>query len=275
MISKLRLVIELLIVLIVLFFLFPAIPAPAQEPATIDVNRDVAFDQRLGAQVPTNLVFNDEQGQSVQLSDYINNTKPVILTLNYFSCPNLCSLELDQLTGAISDISYNLGDNYDIVSVSIDPRETPDIASQKKWQYIRSYARPGRGAGWHFLTGTENNIVPLTQAVGFKYTYDGVSDEYAHPIGLVVLTPQGKVARYLYGVDYASNDLRLALVEASQGKIGTPIDQVLLLCYHYDPSTGKYSPMVLDIVRVSGGLTILFIVGGIWWLLKKDVKRPA
>ncbi|MBI5030847.1 MAG: SCO family protein [Chloroflexi bacterium] len=273
--SKFRFGIELLIALVVLIVLFPTPSAPAYSAPPIDVNREVAFDQRLGVDVPADLVFNNEQGKTIRLGAYFNHAKPVILTLNYFSCPNLCSLELDQLTGAISDLALNLGDDFDIISVSIDPRETPDIAFEKRWQYIRNYARPGRGAGWHFLTGPEDSIVPLTEAVGFRYTYDGEKEEFAHPIGLVILTPQGKVARYIYGVDYDPRDIRLALVEASENKIGTAIDQILLLCYSYDPSTGKYSPMVLSMVRIGGVVMVVLLAAGLMWLWSKDLKRPT
>ena len=270
--SRIMLVVGLLVALFVLVLIFPPTFPTAQATSTTNVAQNVAFDQRLGEQVSSELSFVDEQAQPVKLGDYFH-VKPMVLTLNYFSCPNLCSLELDQLTGTIADISLNLGEDYDIISVSIDPRDTSNIASQKKWQYIRRYARPGRGAGWHFLTGDKSAIEALTQAVGFRYDYDAENDEFAHPIGLIVLTPEGKIARYLYGVDYAANDLRLALVEASQNKIGTAIDQILLLCYHYDPSTGKYSPMVLNIVRLSGGIMVLAIAGGLGWLWKTDLKR--
>lgn len=253
-----------------LIFIF-ATPASAQGPV-IDLNQ-IAFEQQPGAQVPADLAFRDENGNPVTLGNYFG--KPMILTLNYFSCPNLCTLELDQLTGAIADLSFNLGDEYEIISVSIDPRETPEIAAQKKWQYVRNYARPGRGAGWHFLTGTEPAIEQLTQTVGFRYAYDAQNDEYAHPIGLIILTPQGQVARYIYGADYPARDLRLALVEASQNKIGSLVDQILLLCYHYDPSTGKYSNLVLGVARATGILTVLGLIVGLGWLWKNDLRRSA
>ncbi len=255
--------------------LFGALPAPARadDPGT-DVSAAAGFDQKLGAQVPLDAGFVDESGRPVRLGDYLGS-RPLILTLNYLRCPNLCSLELDQLTGSLSDLPFNLGDEYAVITVSIDPRDTPEYAAEKKWQYVRSYARPGQGDAWHFLTGREPAIRALADSVGFYYAYDAKTDEYAHPIGIVILTPEGRVARYIYGVDYPSRDLRLALVEASENKIGSAIDQILLLCYRYDPAQGRYSTFVLNLVRVSGILTVLGMGLFIGWLLRKDLGRPA
>ena len=256
-----------------LVYLLIVSPVHAQGPLT-DVKTDVAFDQNLDAQVPLDLVFRDEDGQTVKLGDYFGN-RPVILTLNYFHCPNLCLFELDQLTGALTDLSFNLGDEYAVVSVSIDPRETPQLAAEAKWQYVRKYARPNRGAGWHFLTGDEAAIEALTRTVGFHYAYDAATDEYAHPTGLIILTPQGKIARYLYGVDYVSRDLRLALVEASQNQIGSAVDQILLLCYRYDAANGKYSSLVLSLARWTGAATVVVMGVFLGWLWRRDLKQKA
>lgn len=247
--------------------------AHAQGPIS-SVNQDARFEQRPGVQVPPDLVFRDETGSPVRLGDYFG-TKPVILTLNYYHCSNMCSLALDTLTQQLADLQLNLGDEYAVVTVSIDPRETPDLAAQKKWIYVRDYGRPNRGAGWHFMTGDESSIEQLAQAVGFHYAYDAATDEYAHPIGLVVLTPEGKIARYLYGVDYDARDLELALAEASQGTIGSVVDRLMLVCYHYDPANGAYSSTILSIVRWAGVATVagLGLVLGLLW--RADLKRDG
>jgi protein SCO1/2 len=258
---------------LLLAYLLLAAPARAQGPV-VDVKRDVTFDQKPDAQVPLDLVFRDDQGQTVKLGDYVGD-KPVILTLNYFHCPNSCSLALDQLTQVLADLKFNLGDEYAVVTVSIDPRETPAIAADKKWGYVRDYGRPGRGDGWHFLTGDKVAIDALAQAVGFHYVYDPRTDEFAHPIGLMVLTPQGRISRYIFGTDYAARDIQLALVEASQNKIGSVVDQLLLVCYHYDPSTGRYSVAILEIVQWASIAMVVLFAGFIGWLWKSDPRRKV
>ncbi len=256
-----------------LMFLSSGGPANAQGPVT-DVKTDVSFEQHPGAQVPADLSFYDDNGKVVQLGDYFGRS-PIILTLNYFSCPNECSFELDQLTGALADIPFNLGDEYAAVTVSIDPRDTPDIAAEKKWERVRNYARPGRGDAWHFLTGSELSIEQLARVVGFRYEYNAPTDEYAHPLGLVILTPEGKIARYIYGTDYDPRDVRLALVEASQNKIASPVDQLMLICYHYDPANGRYSTFILDMTRAGGVATVLVLGVFLGWMWRQDLKRDA
>jgi protein SCO1/2 len=248
-------------------------PAYAQGPIT-NINTDVAFDQHPGAQVPADLSFYDDAGKPVKLGDYFGHS-PIILTLNYLSCQNECSFELNQLTGALADIPFNLGDEYAAITVSIDPRDTPDVAAEKKWEYVRNYARPGRGEAWHFLTGSELSIEQLARTVGFRYEYNAPTDEYAHPLGLIILTPEGRIARYLYGTDYDPRDVRLALVEASQNKIATPLDQLMLVCYHYDPANGRYSSFVLDLTRVGGVVTVLALGIFLGWMWIKDLRRDA
>jgi protein SCO1 len=252
---------------------FVAEPVHAQEPLT-DVKGQVGFDQHPNAQVPGDLVFRDDKGQVVQLGDYLSD-KPVILTLNYFNCPNLCTFEIDQLGEALAKISWNLGQEYQVVTVSFDPRDGTDLAQSRKWEAIRHYARPGLGDGWHFLTGDASAVASLTQAIGFRYAYNAETDEFAHPIGLFILTPQGRLYRYLYGDDFDPTAIRLGLVEASQNKLGTVIDQMLLVCYHYDPTLGKYSSAVLQISQIAGVATIL-VMGGIltrWW--RHDLRQDA
>jgi protein SCO1/2 len=221
---------------------------------------EVRFEQRLDAQVPLDLVFRDETGMPVRLGDYFG-LKPVILTLNYYDCPMLCPLALEGLVRSLRPLSFNIGEQFEVLTVSFDPRETPESAAAAKARYTRDYARPGAAAGWHFLTGSDESIQRLTEAVGFQAVYDGDKQQYAHAAGVVVLTPQGRVARYLYGVELPTRDLRLALVEAAAGKIGSPVDRLLLFCYQYDPATGKYSLLIMRTLRLAGLATLLGLGG--------------
>jgi protein SCO1/2 len=230
--------------------------------------QEVGIDQKLNEQVPLDLVFKDEGGKEVKLSDYFNG-KPVVLSLAYYNCPMLCTQVLNGLTGAMKGMSFNAGDEFNVITVSFDPREKPDLAAEKKQVYLKSYQREGASQGWHFLTGDEESIKKLTQAVGFRYKFDQATNQYAHASGIMVLTPQGKLSHYFYGIDYAPKDLRLALIEASENKIGTPVDQLLLYCYHYDPATGKYGPVIMNIVRLAGIATIIAIAALILLLRKR------
>lgn len=218
----------------------------------------VGFDQHLGEMVPLDLVFRDESGQAVRLSQYFGR-RPVILALVYYECPMLCTLTLNGLISALKVLSFDVGKEFDVLAVSFNPNETPALAAAKKASYLQHYKRPGAVEGWHFLTGDEPAIQRLTQAVGFRYVYDPVQKEYAHATGIVILTPQGNIARYFFGVEFSPKDLRLGLIEASVNKIGTPVDQLLLYCFHYDPSTGKYSAVAMNIVRVAGVVTVLVL----------------
>lgn len=231
----------------------------------------VSFDQKLQATLPLDLTFRDERNQVVHLRDYFG-TRPVILTLNYFSCQNLCPLELQDLTETLGKLTFNLGDQFDVLTVSIDPRDTPIIAANKRQISLGMYGRPGADAGWHFLTGDANSIAQLAQTVGFNFSYDASQNDYAHPLGIIVLTPQGQVSRYLYGLDFPVRDLRLALVEASQNKIATPVDQVLLFCYHYDVTTGRYTAAAMNFVKL-GGLLGLVVLGGFLFVMWRFEAR--
>ncbi len=206
--------------------------------------QNVGFDQRLNEQVPLDLAFRDEQGRDVELADYFHG-KPVILVLAYYRCPMLCNLVLNGLTQTMRDISFDAGREFEVVTVSFDPRETPELAAAKKKTYVDRYGRSGAENGWHFLTGQQESIEPLAHAVGFRYKYDAFRDEFAHASGIVILTPGGKVSRYFYDIKYSPRDVRLGLVEASENKIGSPIDQVLLFCFHYDPAEGKYGAAIM------------------------------
>jgi protein SCO1 len=242
-----------------LLMLSAAMPAQAQGGGPEDqLLAQVGVDQRLDAQVPLDLVFHDEAGKSVPLGDYLG-AKPTILTLNYFECPNLCTLVLTRLTDSMRQLSFDVGNQFNVVTVSIDPREKPDLAAAKKAVYIDRYGKPEAAGGWHFLTGDAPSIERLTQAVGFRYAYDDRQDQYAHPAAVVLLTSQGKISRYFYDLAYAPRDLRLGLVEASANQIGSPVDQFLLRCYHYDPVSGRYTPAIMELVRVSFIATVLGI----------------
>jgi protein SCO1/2 len=229
------------------------------------------FDQKLNAQVPTGLHFRDEAGRDVALGSYFG-ARPTVLIMAYYNCPNLCPLVIDNLVGNLRKIAFDAGNQYNVVAVSIDPREKPALAASKKQHYLTQYARPATAGGWHFLTGEEANIGRLAAAVGFHYAYDKRINEYSHPSGLIVLTPQGRIARYFYGFDYSPTDLRLGLVEASAGRIGTAVDQVLLRCYHYDPVTGKYDVTVMNIVRAGGVATTLVIGAFVALLFRREGK---
>jgi len=242
-----------------------AMPRPASaQVQTIGIRpqllRDVGVDQKLNNQVPLNLQFRDEKGNSVTLGQYFGS-KPVILTLVYYQCPMLCTQVLDGVLQTIKEVPLQLGKDYEIVTVSIDPRDRPVEAQAKQMMYTSLYGRTSGLTGWHFLTGNDLEIHRLADAVGFRYAYDSVSGQYAHPSVIMVLTPAGKVSRYFYGISFPSRDVRLGLVEASAGRIGSPVlNAILLYCYHYDPNTGKYGVMISRILRAAGVLTVLGIV---------------
>jgi protein SCO1/2 len=219
---------------------------------------NVGIEQHLDAQVPPDLTFRDETGKTVKLGDYFGR-KPIILDLAYYNCTMLCGEVLLGLTGAMRMVSFNMGEEYDVITVSFNPNETPDLAAAKKRDYVQRYGRPGAKQGWHFLTGQPDAINALTRAVGFQYQYDPKINQYAHATAIMVLTPQGRISRYFYGVDFPPKDLRLGLVEASQNKIGSPVDAILLYCYHYDPATGKYGAIVSNILQLGAGITILIV----------------
>jgi protein SCO1/2 len=216
-------------------------------------------------------VFQDETGSPVRLSDYFGK-KPVVLTLVYYNCPMLCNQVLNGLTSALDVVSFNIGKEFNVVTVSFDPRETSQLAGSKKQTYIEWYKRAGAAEGWHFLTGDRASIEKLTDAVGFHYKFDQSTDQFIHASGIMIATPQGKLARYFYGIEYAPKDLRLGLIEASDNKIGNPVDRLLLYCYHYDPASGKYGAVAMNILRLAGIATLAGIAA-MFWLLRR--RRPA
>lgn len=231
-----------------------------------------AIAQKLNTRIPLDLMFRDETGEVVRLGQYFNHGKPVVLNFVYYRCPMLCPMVLEGMTSTMTELKFDIGKDFDVVTVSIDPRDTAKSAAELKDKYIRRYGRLDSAPGWHFLTANETAVQRLADSVGFQYTYDARSDSFAHGATILVLTPDGRVSRYLYGFEFKGRDLRLALVEASEGKIGTAADQFLLLCFHYDPAIGKYSRSAMMFAR-AGGVTTLFALGGfIFVMIRKERK---
>lgn len=236
--------------------------------------REIRFDQKIGAQIPFDAVFRDEAGNPVRLGNYFGK-KPVILVLGYYGCPMLCTLVLNGLVESMQDLKMDIGNQFDVLDVSISPTETPQLAAAKKREYLRHYGRHGADAGWHFLTGGEPAIRQLADAVGFRYAYDTSMKQYAHPSGFIVLTPQGKVSRYFFGVNFRAQELNDALLAASANRAGSPIRQLFLLCFHYSPVTGKYGALIIGSVRAFGVATLLALAVFVTCSLRGDRKlRP-
>jgi protein SCO1/2 len=232
----------------------------------------VGIDQLLGEQVPLDLQFRNESGQTVKLGDYFHSGRPVIVNLVYYQCPMLCGEVLQGMSAAVKVLKFTPGKEYEVVTVSIDPREGPELATAKKQSVMERLGRPGAEKGWHFLVGDQPNIDALAKSIGWHYQYDPKTNQFAHAAGVVLVTPEGKIAQYYYGVEYSARDLRLGVVEASQNKVGSLADQVLLYCYHYDPRTGKYGAVVTNIVRLGGALTV-FILGGFLIVMYRHEPR--
>ncbi len=246
--------------------------APSNEPAAgarPGILNKIAIDQRIGDKVPLDLPLTDEAGQPVTLGDYFGN-RPVILALVYYECPMLCTQVLNGLVTALGVMNFEVGREFDVVAVSFNPKEGPGLASQKKAAYVKRYGRPQSAAGWHFLTGSPDSIKRLTEAVGFKYEYDEKIGQYAHGAGIEVLTPKGVLSRYFYGIEFSARDIRFGLIEASEERIGSRIDDVLLFCYHYDPATGTYGAAMLNLVRLGGIATVAALVVFITMSLRRE-----
>lgn len=219
----------------------------------------VGIEQHLNAELPGDVEFRNEFGDKVKLGDYFGKGKPVILNLGYYQCPMLCGEVLQGLSGSLRVLKFDVGKDFDVVTLSFDPRETPDMAAEKKRDIMKRYGRPGAENGWHFLTGSAESINAVTKAVGYQFQFDEKTNQYAHATAIVVLTPDRHVAEYFYGVEFSPKDLRLGLVQASQGKIGNVADQVLLYCYHYDPRIGKYGAVISNILKMAGVATMLIL----------------
>ena len=251
-----------------------AVPGRVSSPNNpSSILRDVGIDQKLNNQIPLAVLFRDETGSEVTLGHYFGH-RPVILVLAYYDCPMLCTMVLNGLLHSVKELKLNVGQEFEIVTVSFDPTEKPSLAAAKKAIYMGLYDRPGAAAGWHFLTGDEPSIHQLAQAVGFHYNYDPETRQYVHATGIMVLTPEGRLARYFYGIQYPAGNLRLGLVEASQGRIGSTVDEVLLYCSQYDPATGKYSVIISHVLKIAALVTILSL-GSLVLVMSLGGKRAA
>lgn len=250
-----------------------ALPTLAQQSGQIvNVSRDVGLDQKLDSLVPADLPFRDEQGRIVHMGDFFGK-KPVIVNLIFYKCAGVCSLELDGMVKAFNQMQFNVGKEFEVVTVSINPKEGPELAHDKKEAYLNLYQRPEAQSGWHFLTGEQANIQALAKSIGYRYAFDLEKERFQHPAGLVILTPQGQISKYLFNSSYNPRDLRLALVEASENKIGTPVDQVLLKCLHFDTNTGKYTLAVVRLLQFGGVVTILTLGGFIFMMMRWEKRR--
>ena len=236
---------------------------------TEGLQQRIGIDQKLGDQLPLDLRFVDSEGNTVHLRDFFGE-KPIVLSLVYFDCPMLCTQVINSLLRAMNVLSFGAGTEFDVLTISIDPGETPEVANAKKIEYLKNYRGREGSTGWHFLTGDQQQIDQLAAAVGFRYEYDEPTDQYIHASGIMVLTPEGKLARYFYGIDYPPRDLRWGLVEAADGAIGNPVDQLLLLCYSYDPMTGKYGLYIRNSLRIGGLATILALGSFIVVMLRRE-----
>ena len=251
-----------------------AVPLGAQQSMNPPILRQVRFEQKLNSRISPDLVFRDESGRNVRLGDFFGN-KPIVLSLVYFDCPALCTEVLNGELSTLRSIPLDLGKDFEAITVSFEPTDTPDRAKAKRDVYAGQYGRPGAAQAWHFLTGDRKSIDALTQEVGFHYAYDSANRMYAHPAGIVVLTPDGRIDRYYYGVQYLPRDVRLGLVDASEGKIGTITDQALLYCYQYNPESGKYGMVIMNVVRAGGGLTVLALGIFMFVMFRRDRRDHA
>jgi protein SCO1/2 len=249
-------------------FVDPGIPSQSVP----DVLAKVGVDQKLDSQIPLDVPFVDETGRAVTLREYFGS-KPILLTLVYYECPMLCTQVLNGTVGTLKTLNFTAGREFDIVTVSFNPKETPELAATKKTSYVAKYGRPEAASGWHFLTGQQPAIDALASSVGFRYYYDKASDQYVHASAIMLITPQGRVSRYFYGIEYPPRDVRLGLIEAAQGRIGSVVDQVLLYCYHYDPHAGKYSMVVMNVMRLAGIVTIVLLAGFIVAMWRWDRRK--
>lgn len=253
--------------------LLGALELPAQYPRP-SITKGVDIQQKLNSPVPLDLIFRDESGQAVPLRTYFGD-KPVVLQFVYFKCPSLCPLSLHEAVTSLRRVPLEPGRDYDVVVVSFDPAETPALASEKKAGYAKEFGRAGFDAGWHFLTGSQESISRLASAAGFRYRWDDRTRQFIHAGGIMVATPEGKMSRYFYGIQYSPADLRMALVDASQHKIGSPVDYVLLFCFHYDATQGKYTLAIVNVLKIAGCLTVLLLAGLLYLLMRNDRKQDT
>lgn len=236
--------------------------------------QQVKFDQKLDAQLPVDATFKDDTGKTVRLGDYFGE-RPVVLAFVYYECPMLCNQILNGLVSGVGVLDQTVGTDFDVVAISFDARETPTQAAAKKATYLDRYQRPGSERGWHFLTGDEATIKRVTDTAGFQFAWDAATQQFAHASGIIVTTPEGKLSRYLFGIEYPPRDLKFALMESSAGKIGSVVDQVLLYCYHYEPATGSYSLVAMNAVRMGGVVTMVALLGFVAISLRRDNRAQA
>ncbi|MGE0592206.1 MAG: SCO family protein [Vicinamibacterales bacterium] len=248
----------------------PGMPSPAL-PAQLE---GVTFEQRLDAQLPLDATFRDETGRTVRLGEYFGR-KPVLLAFVYYNCPMLCMQVMNGISTTLSVTPFVPGEDFEVVLVSFDPRDTPADAAVKKQEHLEHWEAEGTAAGWHFLTGDEDQIRRVTDAAGFTYSWDERIEQYAHVSGVLVVTPQGRLSRYFYGIEYSAKEMRMALVESGEGKIGSLVDDILLYCYHYDPASGRYGVVVMNMVRLGGLLTIALVAGFIVLMRRRELRAPV
>ncbi|MBM3263121.1 MAG: SCO family protein [candidate division Zixibacteria bacterium] len=248
----------------------PGLDASAQPR----VLTEVGITQRVGTYMPGHLSFKDDQGSTVTLEKYFNE-RPVLLAMVYYECPMLCTEVLNGLVRSIAPLSFKVGQEFDVVAVSINPKETPELAAQKKAVYVERYGKPQSVPGWHFLTGEEASIRALADSIGFRYTYDPATGQFAHGSAILVATPEGRIAQYYFGIEYSSADLRLSIVEASQNRLGSIYDQVLLYCFHYDPEQGKYGIVIMNVIRMAGVATVLAMGSFMLVMFRRDRRAKS
>lgn len=249
------------------------VQAPDRTEAAPKRLQGVDVVERLGQQLPETLAFRDHDGKPVTLRDYLHDGKPVVVTFNYTNCPMLCSLQLNAFVDGLKQLDFTAGKEFRVVTVLLDPKETQEAAHRYRARYLAQYARPGAESGWAFLTGSEQNIQAMAQAVGFSYSYNEARQEYVHPAAIALVSPEGKLARYLYGLEYPGKTLRLGLVEASEGRVGTSLDRLILYCFHYDSSEGRYAPVAARIMKIGGAVSVFLLAGFLTILIRRDKKR--
>lgn len=255
--------------LVISYWSFAQVPPPATSNELV---RKMTIEQKLNNPIPLDLRFRDENGKEVQLKDYFGK-RPAVLALVYYRCPMLCTMTLNSMSAAFKPLNLEMGKDFDVITVSFDPRETPQLAAAKKHTYVKEYGRSGAETGWHFLTGDETSIKTLADSCGFNFFYDPKADQFGHASGIMLLTPDGRISRYFYGLEYSPNDLRLGLIEAGGGKIGSKTDQLLLLCYQYDPTTGRYGLAIMRAVRIGGVLTFLGLGSFIYLSIRRERRK--
>lgn len=260
----------------------PGLPGSMTKPGSVSTDvpqqlADVTFEQRLNTALPLDARFRDERGHHVALGDFFGR-KPVVLAFVYYQCPMLCTQIFNGVAGALKAVPFQVGQDFDVVFVSFDPRDTPEAAAAKKAALLADYKQEAAAGGWHFLTGdltnAEGNIRRVTNAAGFSYRWDEQSQQFAHVSGVLVVTPDGRLSRYFYGVEFSPKELRMALAESSEGKVGSLVEQLLLYCYHYNPSTGRYGAITMNLVRIGGAFTVMLIGGFIWLMRRKEIANP-